>query len=89
MKKSHLFALGVGALLLAFAVGVNLYKSRQEAEVLALTQAPPATKPATPAAAPAGAPAAAPAKPAPPGLFALARALPATPALALRRYETL
>ncbi len=73
MKKSHLVVLGGGALLLAFAVGVNLYKSRQEAQILALTQAPPDAKPGAPAAAPAkpGASAAAPAKPGSPRLSPL------------------
>ena len=80
MKKSHLVVLGGGALLLAFAVGVNLYKSRQEAQILALTQAPPDAKPGAPAAAPAklGAPAAAPAKP---GTSAAAPAKPGSPRL--------
>jgi len=49
MKKSHLVVLAAGVLSLAFAVGVNLYKSRQQAQVLALTQAPSHAKPAAPA----------------------------------------
>ena len=53
MKKRHLAVLGGGALLLAFAVGGYLYKSQQEAKVLAMTQAAPKAAPKAAAKAPA------------------------------------